>query len=37
MIDCIVTTTGGVEEDIIKCLAPMFIGDFYLDGETLRK
>jgi len=36
MIDCIVTTTGGVEEDFIKCLAPMYIGDFNLDGDTLR-
>ena len=30
MIDCIVTTTGGIEEDIMKCLAPCFIGDFHL-------
>lgn len=26
MVDCIVTTAGGVEEDIIKCLAPTYIG-----------
>ena len=37
MIDCIVTTCGGIEEDFIKCLAPMFIGDFNLDGNTLRQ
>lgn len=35
-IDCIVTTAGGVEEDLIKCLAPTYVGDFYLDGKTLR-
>lgn len=37
MVDCIVTTAGGVEEDIIKCLAPTFIGDFQLKGSTLRE
>ncbi|XP_057669907.1 probable deoxyhypusine synthase [Diorhabda carinulata] len=36
MVDCIVTTAGGVEEDLIKCLAPTFVGDFHLDGKTLR-
>jgi len=36
LIDCIVTSAGGVEEDIIKCLAPTFMGDFYLKGSTLR-
>ncbi|XP_063709720.1 LOW QUALITY PROTEIN: probable deoxyhypusine synthase [Culicoides brevitarsis] len=36
MIDCIVTTAGGIEEDFIKCLAPTFIGSFELDGKTLR-
>lgn len=36
MIDCIVTTAGGVEEDFIKCLAPTFIGAFELVGKTLR-
>ncbi|KAE8740978.1 hypothetical protein FOCC_FOCC013504 [Frankliniella occidentalis] len=37
MIDAIVTTAGGVEEDLIKCLAPTYIGDFSLDGRTLRE
>ncbi|XP_050532246.1 probable deoxyhypusine synthase [Daktulosphaira vitifoliae] len=37
MVDCIVTTAGGVEEDIIKCLAPTFIGDFQLKGSDLRE
>lgn len=36
MIDCIVTTTGGIEEDIMKCLAPTYIGDFHLKGKDLR-
>ncbi|XP_067128200.1 probable deoxyhypusine synthase [Centruroides vittatus] len=36
MIDCLVTTAGGVEEDLIKCMAPTFIGDFFLKGATLR-
>ncbi|XP_060520338.1 probable deoxyhypusine synthase [Cylas formicarius] len=37
MIDCIVTTAGGIEEDFIKCLAPTFVGDFHLDGKMLRE
>lgn len=36
MIDCIVTTAGGIEEDLIKCLAPTYIGNFELSGKTLR-
>lgn len=36
MVDCIVATAGGVEEDFIKCLAPTYIGDFHLDGRRLR-
>lgn len=35
-VDIIVTTAGGVEEDLIKCLAPHYMGDFNLDGATLR-
>ncbi|RKP08207.1 DHS-like NAD/FAD-binding domain-containing protein [Thamnocephalis sphaerospora] len=37
MIDCIVTTAGGIEEDFIKCLAPTYIGDFALSGKSLRE
>jgi deoxyhypusine synthase len=37
MIDCIVTTAGGIEEDIIKCLAPTFLGEFDLAGKFLRE
>ena len=36
MVDCIVATAGGIEEDFIKCLAPTFMGDFALDSRTLR-
>mmetsp|Transcript_43493 Transcript_43493/g.102150 ORF Transcript_43493/g.102150 Transcript_43493/m.102150 type:complete len:374 (+) Transcript_43493:270-1391(+) len=47
MVDCIVTTAGGVEEDFIKCLAPTYLGSknplyaasasgFELDGKALR-
>ena len=37
MVDCIVTTTGGIEEDFIKCFNDFFIGDFTLKGKTLRE
>ncbi|KAG0586974.1 hypothetical protein KC19_2G131600 [Ceratodon purpureus] len=36
-VDVLVTTAGGVEEDIIKCLANTYIGDFSLKGASLRK
>ena len=36
LVDCIVTTAGGVEEDLIKCLAPTYLGDFSLKGSELR-
>ena len=32
MVDAVVTTAGGVEEDIIKCLANTYVGDFTLKG-----
>lgn len=31
------TSAGGVEEDIIKCIAPTFLGDFSLRGRDLRQ
>ncbi|NXW74491.1 DHYS synthase, partial [Hirundo rustica] len=37
MVDVLVTTAGGVEEDLIKCLAPTYIGDFHLRGRDLRE
>jgi len=36
MVDCIVTTTGGIEEDLMKCMAPVYMGDFYMKGTELR-
>ncbi|KAJ0969019.1 hypothetical protein J5N97_021896 [Dioscorea zingiberensis] len=36
MVDVLVTTAGGIEEDIIKCLAPTYRGEFSLPGATLR-
>lgn len=36
-MDVLVTTAGGVEEDLIKCLAPTYIGDFSLPGKELRQ
>jgi len=36
MVDVLVTTAGGVEEDVIKCLAETYVGDFYLKGSELR-
>lgn len=37
MVDVIVTSAGGIEEDLIKCLASTYIGDFALQGENLRR
>lgn len=36
LVDCIVATAGGIEEDFIKCLAPTYVGSFELDGRELR-
>lgn len=36
MVDVIVTTTGGIEEDLIKCLADTYRGEFSLPGAALR-
>ncbi|CAG8500588.1 8001_t:CDS:2 [Cetraspora pellucida] len=37
LVDVVVTTAGGVEEDFIKCLGPTYVGDFHLPGAQLRK
>ena len=37
MVHVIVTTAGGVEEDIAKTLKPFILGDFRLDGTMLRE
>lgn len=36
-VDAIVTTCGGIEEDIIKCQNPSFIGEFVNDDVELRR
>lgn len=36
MVQVMITTAGGIEEDIIKCLAPTHLGDFALPGIDLR-
>jgi deoxyhypusine synthase len=36
-VDVIVTTAGGIEEDLIKCMAPTYMGEFSLKGSELRK
>ena len=35
-VDVLVTTGGGIEEDLMKCLAPHKMGDFALRGKDLR-
>lgn len=36
-VDVCVTSAGGVEEDIIKCLGACVLGDFRLSGKELRE
>ena len=36
-VNVLVTTAGGVEEDIIKCLGDFILGDFRADGKELRE
>ncbi|KAJ2361555.1 Deoxyhypusine synthase [Coemansia sp. RSA 2610] len=36
MVNVLVSTAGGVEEDFIKCLGQTYLGDFTLQGRTLR-
>lgn len=35
-VDVIVASAGGIEEDLIKVLAPTYMGDFALPGKQLR-
>lgn len=37
MVDVVVSSAGGVEEDLIKCLGPTGVGSFSLDDKMLRK
>lgn len=34
-VDVLVTTAGGIEEDLIKCLGPVYVGDFNMSGKEL--
>ena len=36
-VDVIVTTVGGIEEDIIKCMGDFTLGDFRVNGKELRE
>ena len=37
-VDVLVTTAGGIEEDIMKCITPHYLGDFSKwKGPELRK
>src|SRR3989338_5096053 len=36
-INVLVTTAGGIEEDIIKCLGDFILGDFRASGRELRE
>lgn len=35
MVDVVVATAGGVEEDLIKCMGDTYVGDFQLKGGAL--
>jgi deoxyhypusine synthase len=37
MVDVLVTTAGGIEEDFIKCMGHTYMGDFQLKGETQQQ
>lgn len=37
LVDVLVTSAGGVEEDLIKCLGDTGVASFSLDGAQLRK
>jgi deoxyhypusine synthase len=37
MVDVVVTTAGGVEEDFIKCVGDFKLGSFNADGTLLRE
>lgn len=36
-VNVVVTTAGGIEEDLIKCLGDFYVGDFRADGKNLRE
>src|SRR3989338_4024403 len=36
-VNVLVTTCGGIEEDILKCFGDFILGDFRADGSLIRK
>lgn len=36
LVDCIVTSTGSIEEDIMKCSAPFALGSFTADDNEVK-
>lgn len=37
MVQVMISTAGGIEEDLIKCMAPTHLGDFAMEGLALRR
>ncbi len=37
MVDAIVTTCGGIEEDFIKCMGSFYVGNFNMNDHEMRK
>ncbi|KAL7698586.1 deoxyhypusine synthase [Lotmaria passim] len=37
LVDCFISSAGGIEEDVIKCGGSTVVGRFNLDGRTLRR
>jgi len=37
MVQVMISTAGGIEEDLIKCMAPTHLGEFAMEGLALRK
>ncbi len=37
LVDVLVTTCGGIEEDFMKCMAHTYAGDWSLKGKDLRE
>merc|ERR1719195_152847 len=37
MIQVMISTAGGIEEDLIKCMAPTHLGEFAMEGLGLRR
>jgi deoxyhypusine synthase len=36
MVDVLVSTAGGLEEDLIKCMGHTYVGDFQLKGGVAQ-